>query len=116
MTPRMMEPNPIPRFQFPRSLISGTSVAVLAVFHFSYMWNSFVWPLTVSTQDAMRTLPVGLANLQTVQNTDYTLLMAAATFTAVPMIVVFFAAQRFFHVSRRCDIVSRTRCICGNIR
>jgi multiple sugar transport system permease protein len=76
--------------------VVAPSMTVLAIFHFSYMWNSFVWPLTVSTQDAMRTLPVGLANLQTVDNTDYTLLMAAATFTAVPMIIVFFAAQRFF--------------------
>ncbi len=76
--------------------VVAPAMAVLAIFHFSYMWNSFVWPLTVSTQDAMRTLPVGLANLQTVHSTDYTLLMAAACFTAIPMIVVFFAAQRFF--------------------
>ena len=72
------------------------SMTVLAVFHFQYMWNSFVWPLTVSTQDAMRTLPVGLANLQLVQNTNYPLLMAGSTFAALPMIIVFFAAQKFF--------------------
>lgn len=72
------------------------SMAVLAVFHFQYMWNSFVWPLTVTSEDAMRTLPVGLANLQTVQNTNFPLLMAGSTFAAIPMVLVFFAAQRFF--------------------
>jgi multiple sugar transport system permease protein len=76
--------------------IAAPAMAVLAVFHFQYMWNSFVWPLTVTSEGAMRTLPVGLANLQTVQNTNFPLLMAGATFAALPMIVVFFAAQRFF--------------------
>jgi multiple sugar transport system permease protein len=76
--------------------IALPAMAVLAVLHFQYMWNSFVWPLTVTSEEAMRTLPVGLANLQTIQSTNFPLLMAGATFAAVPMIIVFFAAQRFF--------------------
>ncbi len=76
--------------------IAAPAMAVLAVLHFQYLWNSFVWPLTVTSEDAMRTLPVGLANLQTVQSTNFPLLMAGSTFAAIPMIIVFFAAQRFF--------------------
>ena len=76
--------------------ISAPAMAVLAVLHFQYMWNSFVWPLTVTSEDSMRTLPVGLANLQTVQNTNFPLLMAGATFAAIPMIFVFVVSQRYF--------------------
>ena len=76
--------------------IAAPAMAVLAVLHFQYLWNSFVWPLTVTSEDAMRTLPVGLANLQTVQSTNFPLLMAGSTFAAIPMIIVFFVAQRFF--------------------
>lgn len=76
--------------------IAAPAMAVLAVLHFQFLWNSFVWPLTVTSEDAMRTLPVGLANLQTVQSTNFPLLMAGSTFAAIPMVLVFFVAQRFF--------------------
>jgi multiple sugar transport system permease protein len=72
------------------------ALAVLAVFHFSYMWNSFIWPLTVTSDDAMRTLPVGLSGLQHGRGINYPLLMAGASFAAMPMLLIFFAAQRFF--------------------
>jgi multiple sugar transport system permease protein len=76
--------------------LSAAGMAVLAVFHFSYMWNSFIWPLTVTTSEAMRTLPVGLASMQRVRATNFSLLMAAASYAALPMIVIFLAAQRYF--------------------
>ncbi len=76
--------------------LSAAGMAVLAVFHFSYMWNSFIWPLTVTTSDAMRTLPVGLASMQRVRATNFSLLMAAASYAALPMVIIFGLAQRYF--------------------
>lgn len=72
------------------------ALAVLAVFHFSYMWNSFIWPLAVTSEDVMRTLPVGLAGLQRVRGINFSLMMAGASLAALPMLLVFFAAQRYF--------------------
>ncbi len=44
----------------------------------------------------LETLPVGLANLVSKHGTKYPMVFAGMTMAAVPMIVFFFAAQRFF--------------------
>ncbi len=38
--------------------------ATLAVFAFMASWNSFLWPLIITTDQSMMTLPVGLSSLQ----------------------------------------------------
>lgn len=70
--------------------------AALAIFLFAENWNDFLWPLIVTNAETMRTLQVGLATLQTRYLTDYSLLMAGAGISALPMIVVFLAFQRSF--------------------
>lgn len=81
------------RIVFP---LSVTAMSVLAVFHFGYMWNSFIWPLTVTSRDAMLTLPVGLSSLQRHRATNFSLLMAGASYAALPMILIFLFAQKYF--------------------
>lgn len=76
--------------------LSASGMAVLAIFHFGYMWNSFIWPLTVTTKEAMLTLPVGLASLQRVRITNFPMLMSGASFAALPMILIFLLGQRYF--------------------
>ena len=76
--------------------LSASGMAVLAIFHFGYMWNSFIWPLTVTTREAMLTLPVGLASLQRVRITNFPMLMSGASFAALPMILIFLGGQRYF--------------------
>jgi multiple sugar transport system permease protein len=81
------------RIVFP---LSAPALGVLAVFTFSSEWNSFIWPLTVTTQDKMWTLSVGLASLQHIKVTNFSLLMAGATYTSLPMILIFLFAQKYF--------------------
>lgn len=76
--------------------LAAPGLAVLAIFTFSAEWNSFIWPLTVTKTDAMRTLPVALAGLQRLHSTNFSLLMAGATYTALPMIIIFIFAQKYF--------------------
>lgn len=76
--------------------LSKPGLAVLGIFTFVAQWNEFLWPLIVTNSSAMRTLPVGLALLQEELPMQYGLLMAGATYAAVPMLVIFFAFQRFF--------------------
>jgi multiple sugar transport system permease protein len=60
------------------------------------VWNDFLWPLIITNSETMRTLQTGLATLQTRYLTDYSLLMAGAGVSALPMIIFFLAFQRYF--------------------
>ncbi len=76
--------------------LSKPGLAVLGIFTYMAQWNNFLWPLVVLNELKMYTLPVGLATLQLHAATDYGLLMAGATFAALPMFIVFFIFQRYF--------------------
>lgn len=76
--------------------LAKPGMAVLAIFTFVEQWNDFLWPLVITNRAAMRTLSVGLALVQEEVPLAFNLLMAAATYAAVPMLVVFLAFQRYF--------------------
>ena len=59
-------------------------------------WNDYIWPLIMTDSRTMRTLQVGLAVFAQDAGTRYTLQMAAATFTIVPILIAFFFVQRHF--------------------
>ncbi|WP_277457954.1 carbohydrate ABC transporter permease [Paenibacillus larvae] len=71
-------------------------LAVLAIFTFVAQWNEFFWPFLVTKTSEMRTIQVGLASFKFAQSTDYGAIMAGATIGALPMIILFFALQRYF--------------------
>ncbi|ODT25962.1 carbohydrate ABC transporter permease [Microbacterium sp. SCN 69-37] len=61
-----------------------------------FAWNEYLFAfIFVSSTDTM-TLPVGLANLASKLSTNYPMIFAGMTLASIPMIVFFFAAQRFF--------------------
>lgn len=66
------------------------------IFSFVGTWNSLLWPLVVTSSPEMRTLMVGLTVFTGEAGGEFHLLMAAATFCILPVVVVFFALQRFF--------------------
>lgn len=57
-------------------------------------WNSFMWPLVITSGDKWRVLTVATAMLQSRYNAQWTLVMAAAAVAMVPLIVLFVAFQR----------------------
>ena len=75
-------------------------MAVLGIFQFIGNWNSFVWPLIVTSSPEMRTLPVGLSLLTSPRDTGQVTpvgeVMAGAVIAAIPMIIVFLFFQRYF--------------------
>lgn len=71
-------------------------LAVLGIFTFVAQWNSFLWPLIATRSTEMRLLQVGLAMLQEELPLRYGLLMAGATYAAIPIILIFFLFQRYF--------------------
>ena len=71
------------------------ALATLGTLQFLNYWNEFLYPLVVTTSNEMRTLPVGLATLQTPTG-GLPELLAGATLGIAPTIVVFLLFQRFF--------------------
>ena len=77
--------------------LSAPALAVTAIFAFQRYWNSFLWPLIVLQSPDLFTLQVGLSYVHTSEfGTNYGLLMAGAALAAVPMIIFFFAFQKYF--------------------
>lgn len=76
----------------PLAKSSIVSIAILAIIG---SWNSFIWPLIVTTEQSMRVLPVGLQAFTTEAGTQYELLMAASTIVVVPMIIIYIFLQKY---------------------
>ena len=76
--------------------LSGPALSTLAIFTFLGQWNSFLYPLVVTSSTEMSTLTVGLRTLQGQYNTAWTLLMAGSVIALVPVLLVFVFAQRYF--------------------
>lgn len=76
--------------------LARPGLTTLTVLTFMGVWSSFLWPLVVTHQDVLRTLPVGLQAFHGDYGTEWHLMMAAALLMLLPVIIVFLAAQRFF--------------------
>ncbi|MFO7675074.1 MAG: carbohydrate ABC transporter permease [bacterium] len=74
--------------------LSRPPIVTITVFNVIGSWNSFLWPLIVTNSDRIRPLQVGLAYFSREQSTNYTLLMAATTMAIIPLVVLFFFAQK----------------------
>jgi multiple sugar transport system permease protein len=71
-------------------------LATLAALTFLDSWNNFLWPLIAVTSTDQMTLPLGLATFQGAHATEWPMLMAGNVMSLVPMMAVFFIAQRYF--------------------
>lgn len=76
--------------------LSQAALAALAVFVFLYHWDNFLWPLVVLNDPALYTLPLGLAQFRGRVGTDIGGTAAASIAAVVPVLVVYFVAQRQF--------------------
>lgn len=78
--------------------LSKSGIAALAILTGVRTWNNYIWQLlAASNSPDSYTLPVGIAKLFTDPlNLDYGVRFAAATVSALPLFLVFFAFQRFF--------------------
>jgi multiple sugar transport system permease protein len=76
--------------------MSKPAIAVVAIFQFLFSWNDFMGPLIFLNDSNLFTLSIGLRSFITTFYTPWPALMAAATLTVVPLIVLFFLAQKHF--------------------
>lgn len=74
--------------------LSKPIIATASVFSLIGSWNSFMWPLVMTNRPELRVLQVGLSYFNQEASTQTTLLMAASTFSIVPILILFFLAQK----------------------
>lgn len=68
----------------------------LMVLAFMWTWNQFLLPVVLTQTEASRTLPLGLNLFKGRYGTDLPLLMAGATITFLPVVLVYLVFQRHF--------------------
>ena len=61
-----------------------------------YAWNDFLFPLVFTESSALKTIPYGLSSMQSTQDTNWTVLLAALTISALPMVLLFILLQKQF--------------------
>lgn len=66
------------------------------LFAFLGSWNAFLWPLIITDTPEMRTVQIGLATFSQEFGTEQALLMAASTFTIMPIVIIYFFVQKQF--------------------
>lgn len=77
--------------------LAKPALTVVGVFTFMWAWNDFMGPLLYLTDQRTFTLSMGLQFFQSQHTgTPWNLLMAASLIVILPVIVVFFFAQRVF--------------------
>ena len=76
--------------------LSKPAIITGALLKFVGSWNSFLWVLIITKSPEYRTLPVGLQNFSSATGTEYNLLMSAATFSIIPVVILFLITQKYF--------------------
>jgi ABC-type glycerol-3-phosphate transport system permease component len=75
---------------------SKPALTTVALFSFIAHWNDFLGPLIYLQNKDNKTLALGLSAFKSLHGTEYHLLMAASVAALLPIIVIFFFAQRYF--------------------
>ena len=76
--------------------LSKPALTTVALFSFIGHWNDFLGPLIYTQSMEKKTLALGLTAFKGLQGTEYHLLMAASVTVLIPILVIFFLAQRYF--------------------
>ena len=76
--------------------MSRPVLLTVTLFAFVTSWNSFLWPLLVTTDNTWRPLMVGLYNFQSEAGTQTHLLMAASVISIIPVLILYFFTQKQF--------------------
>ncbi|TVX94806.1 carbohydrate ABC transporter permease [Cohnella terricola] len=76
--------------------LAKPALASLALFHVMYNWNDLLWPLIMTNNNTLRTLPAGLALFMGQHVVEYGVLTAGASLALAPLVIAFLMAQKYF--------------------
>ncbi|GEM88533.1 carbohydrate ABC transporter permease [Meiothermus granaticius] len=77
--------------------VNAPALSALSVLTFLSSWNALVWPFVATNRNEWRTAQVGLASFNNIEgNTDIPVVLAATFIVTVPVLLVYFLAQKWF--------------------
>ncbi|MBE3556000.1 MAG: carbohydrate ABC transporter permease [Firmicutes bacterium] len=88
--------NAFQRFRYIVLPLTRPALTAVAILSFQGAWNDFLAPLIYLDDHNLFTLQLGLNLFKGSFRTDWNLLMAASVLTMLPMLLLFFLAQRYF--------------------
>ncbi len=76
--------------------LSGPAIASASIFQAVFLWNEFLLALLLLTDPALKTLPVGILELQGEFTSDWPAMLAGLSVATLPILLIFLTAQRYF--------------------
>ena len=76
--------------------LTRPALAAVCIFTFMNTWNDFMGPLIYINDQRLYPLALGLFDFRSEHSSEFGMLMAASTLMTLPVIALFFAAQRYF--------------------
>ena len=76
--------------------LTRPALAAVCIFTFMNTWNDFMGPLIYINDQRLYPLALGLFDFRSEHGSEFGMLMAASTLMTLPVIAIFFAAQRYF--------------------
>lgn len=76
--------------------LAKASLGALFIYTFLNNWNEFLGPLVFLNSSKLYTVPLSLSLLTDQHGTEWNLVMAASTLATLPLLIVFFFAQKQF--------------------
>ncbi|ASP81930.1 carbohydrate ABC transporter permease [Sinorhizobium meliloti] len=74
--------------------LSRPIMSALAILFFLANWNSFLWPLTITSDPDLWVVQLGIANFKSQYSASWNYMMAASTIVAIPTLILFVIFQR----------------------
>jgi len=74
--------------------LSKAILVTIVLFTIIGSWNSFLWPLVMTHSPEMRPIQIGLAAFSQEEGTEYGLMMAATCLSVMPLLIMYFFAQK----------------------
>lgn len=70
--------------------IAKPAMITFGLFSFIYHWNNYFWPLVMSNNDLVRTLPIGVAMLKESEGvTNWNIVMAGNIMLTAPILIIY---------------------------
>ena len=88
--------NPLQVFWYVIVPLSRPALITVVIFATLFEWNDFLEPLIYIQRSSQNTLALGLAEFIGLYTAQWHLLMAASTVVIIPVLILFFFAQRYF--------------------
>lgn len=77
--------------------LAGGALATVGMFAFINSWNSYMWPMIVTSNPMMRTVQTGLRYIiDPERGIEWALVMAASTVIIMPVMIIFVFLQKYF--------------------